>query len=238
MHPYYEKKQSKLKKEMDQYLSLISGELEAETKQPYAALLEEIWQYYRDEILEKLPYVGGDASSGTKNLTGAYCFVAMGVVVRQYGVTLERWGYLSTLAYQRYFAKIPAFVKKLARKLFAKPRLVTAALKKKDAKNAANAARNPGSFETKTQPGTAEFPVIYHTVVCPLADFAAQYGYQEYMPYLCNLDYVMFASFGVPFYRTKTCAAGDGYCNFSMRAGGEIVPAWPCHSLDENDPLK
>ena len=28
----------------------------------------------------------------------------------------------------------------------------------------------------------------------------AKYGYEEYMPYLCNLDYVMFRVLGAPLY--------------------------------------
>ena len=238
MHPYYKKKQSDLKKEMSGYLSLISQELEKKTGRPYSQLFEEIWQYYRDELLENFPFIGGDGISGTKNLTGAYCYVAMGVVCRRYNVTLEEWGWLTTLSYQRFFSKIPAFAKNLAGWAMRHPRLITAALKKKDAQNAANAARNPGSFETKVQLPTEQFPVIYHTTVCPLANFANQYGYQEYMPYLCNLDYVMLSAFNVPFYRDKTCAAGDGFCNFCLKPGGDVVPAWPCHGLDEDDPLK
>ncbi len=44
----------------------------------------------------------------------------------------------------------------------------------------------------------------YHNLVCPLSDFAKTYGYEEYMPYLCNLDYVMFGVFGVPLYRERS----------------------------------
>ena len=39
----------------------------------------------------------------------------------------------------------------------------------------------------------------------PLANFAKQYGYEEYVPYVCNLDYVMFGLLGVPLFREKTC---------------------------------
>ena len=49
----------------------------------------------------------------------------------------------------------------------------------------------------KTMQPPAEGCVFtYHTLVCPLSDFAKKYGYEEYMPYLCNLDYVMFGRVG------------------------------------------
>ena len=238
MHVYYAQNKTKLKKAMDGYLKPIAKELEAELDRPYDAIFEETWQYYEGALLENFPYIGGDKSSGTRNLTGAYVYVALGVVCTQYGMSLERWGYLITLAYARFFEKIPKVIRKLGGKAFHSPRLVNTLLKKKDAKNAANAQVYPGSFETKTQPPTAEYSAIYHNLVCPLANFAKEYGYMAYMPYICNLDYVMFEAMEVPFYREKTCAAGDEYCDFKMKPGAPIVPAWPCHATNPEDPLK
>ena len=239
MHPYYAKTKPKLKKTMDGFLKQISGELEAASGESYPRLLEEIWACYEADFLEYFPYIGGGRSSGTGNLTGAFMFVAMGQVCRtRYGMTLEQWGLLTTQCYKRYFARIPGFLARLAGWLLGKPRLVYRLLRKKDKKNAANAARNPGSFVTQTLPPTAEYPAIYLTRVCPLCNFARDRGCTEYMPYICNLDYVMFAALQVPFYREKTCAAGDDCCDFKLKAGAPVNPAWPCHSLTPGDPLK
>ena len=239
MHPYYAENKEKFKKTMNRYLKQIAAELEAETGQSYPQLLEEIWSCYEARFLERFPYIGGNKSSGTGNLTGAYVFVAMGEVCRSsYGMTLERWGWLTTECYRRFFERIPGFLRALAGKLMGKPRLINRLLAKKDAKNAANAAENPGSFVTQVQPPTEEYPAIYHTQVCPLFHFARDYGYLEYMPYLCNLDYVMFAALHVPFYREKTCAAGDDCCDFKMKPGAPVNSFWPCHALTPGDPLK
>ena len=239
MHPYYLKNRQKLKKGMNGFLKLISRELEQETGQTYPRLLEEIWTCYEDRFLENFPYIGGDKSSGTSNLTGAFCFVAMGEVCRNsYGMSLEKWGFLTTECYQRYFFKIPGFIRNMTGRLMGKPKLINRLLLKKDAKNAANAAENPGSFVTQVQPPTEEYAAIFHTQVCPLCNFARDFGYMEYMPYICNLDYVMFAAIHVPFYREKTCAAGDGCCDFKLKPGAPVNAAWPCHSLTPGDPLK
>ena len=239
MHPYYESHKAKFFKAADGFLRPIAGELEEETGRDYPSLLQEILTCYEQEFLERFPFIGGDKSSGTRNLTGAYVFVAMGQVCRsRYGMTLEKWGWLTTLGYRRYMEKIPGFLRKLAGKALAHPGLINKLLLKKDAKNAANAAANPGAFETKTQTPTAEYPATYHTLQCPLANFAREFGYMDYIPYLCNLDYVMFELLGVPFYREHTCAAGDGYCDFRLKAGAPVNPAWPCHSLTPGDPLK
>ncbi len=238
MHIYYLNNQGKFKKQMNKLLNFIKSDLEKETRKSYAELLEETWFVYKNEMLERFPYIGGDKVSGTKNLTGAYCFVALGEVCLKHGMTLEQWGYITTLCYKRYFENIPVFMRKMIGKMYNNPIKATKMVKKKDVQNEKNALKNPESFRTKTQEPTEEYPVIYHTIVCPLANFAVKYGYTKYMPYLCNLDYVMFEAFFVPFHREKICADGDAYCDFKIKPGADIVPSWPCHALDASDPLK
>ncbi len=228
MHEYYQKNRKKLKKAMDGYLKLISGELQQKSEKDYSVLLEEIWDFYEHNLLEYFPYIGGDDVSGTSNLTGAYYFVAMGEVLKNYGVSLEETGYLMVLSYERTFQRIPAFARKLAGKMFNSPKLLNKMFQKKDRQNAANALKNPGSFETKTMiPPEEGYAFSYHNLVCPLANFAKEHGYMEYMPYLCNLDYVMFGILGAPLYREKTCASGDEYCDFKLKSGADILPYWP-----------
>ena len=239
MDEYYEKNKGKIKKEMCGYLELISKELKEDTGKSFDMLIEEIWSVYKSDFLERFPFIGGDKASGTRNLTGAYSFVAMGEVCRKnYGMTLERWGYLTTLCYKRYFSKIPSFLTKIAGWALTKPNLLYKMLRKKDEKNITNARMNPGSFETETQNPTKEYPAGYNVLVCPLAEFAKKYGYMEYMPYICNLDYVMFEAFNVPFYRECTRADGDEFCDFKLKSGAPVNKSWPCHILTEGDPLK
>ena len=114
MHEYYQKIEKKLKKEMDSYLKLISKELEEDCKIPYINLKEEIWQVYKNDFVERFPFIGGDKSSGTANLTGGFFYVVMGeVCTKNYGMTLERWGYLTTLSYKHFWGRIPSFVAKI-----------------------------------------------------------------------------------------------------------------------------
>lgn len=179
-------------------------------------------------MLENFPYIGGDKVSGTGNLTGAYCFVSMGEVLKGYGVQMEEIGHLMVLAYERRFNAMPGIIKTIARKSFTNVKSLNKKYLKKDAQNAANAAENPGSFETKTMiPPEKGYDFSYHNLVCPLSDFAKTYGYEEYMPYLCNLDYVMFGVFGVPLYREHTCFEDGDYCDFKLKMDAKPVEYWP-----------
>ena len=151
MHSYYAENKEKLKKGLSRFMQLVSPELEKAGGRPYAALLAEIWDYYEKKLLERFPDIGGDKVSGTRNLTGAYCFVAMGEVLKRYGASMEEIGRIMVLCYERYYLKMPGLVRKVMGRIYRSPKLLNRMLLKKDAKNASNAAENPGSFETETQ---------------------------------------------------------------------------------------
>ena len=150
MHTYYEKNSGKLKKTMKSFLALVGPELETAGGRPFDETFESMWTIYERDMLARFPYIGGDEARGTKNLTEAYMLVAMGEYLKGCSVPLEETGCLMTLAYERRMKKMPALVRRLMGKMFNDPRLLNRMFLKKDAKNAANAAKNPGSFETKT----------------------------------------------------------------------------------------
>ena len=228
MHEYYAKNAPKLKKSLNSYLKPIAAELEQRSGKSYASLLAEIWDHYEKNMLECFPYIGGDSVSGTKNLTGAYFFVSMGEVLKVCGVPLEEIGHLMVLAYERRFTRMPGIVKAGAKKIVTNVGLLNRYFLKKDAANAANAAANPGSFVTKTMiPPEEGYDFSYHNLVCPLSNFARAHGYEEYMPYLCNMDYVMFGALGVPLYREHTCFEDGDYCDFKLKKDAEPMEYWP-----------
>jgi len=228
MHEYYKKAAPKIKKTMNSLLKLIASELEDYSGKIYKELFYKIWNFYEKNFLEYFPYIGGDDVSGTKNLTGAYCFVAMGEILKTYGLDIDEIGHLMVLSYERNFLSLPKVLRRIGGIIFNNPKLLSSIFKRKDVKNSANAAKNPGSFETKIViPPEEGYSFSYHNLVCPLANFAETHGYAEYMPYLCNLDYVMFGVLGVPLYRERTIASGYDYCDFKLKSGAEIMKYWP-----------
>ena len=110
MHRYYQKNLKKWHKTLNSYMNYISYELESLTGQSYDTLIQEIWTNYQAEMLERFPYIGGDAASGTKNLIGAYMFVSMGEVLKKYGVTTAQSSHLMILIYERQFTNLAKYV--------------------------------------------------------------------------------------------------------------------------------
>lgn len=236
MHAYYEKKKDQLKEQMDGFLRLIAKELKACTDKPYADLFPEMWKYYEKKLLERFPYIGGDDVSGTATLTGAYFYVAMGEVLKKYGVSMQEIGHLSVLSYERQYKRMPKMVKRVMAKTWNYPSLLKKNYLKQDRKNQANAAKNPRSFQTQTViPPEEGCAFSWRTTVCPLASFAWRYGYEEYLPWLCNLDYVMYGVLGVPFFRKQTIADGADWCDFNIKYGVDPLPYWPPVFQQENE---
>ena len=236
MHEYYRKNKGRLKKEMDSYLKLIKLELERIFNKSYDDIINEVWEIYESQMLENFPYIGGDDVSGTKNLTGVYYFIALALAAKAYGLNTNDWGRLTTTCYERLNTQKPAFVRKMIGSVMKS--CATKMLRKKDEKNAINAARYPGSFETKTLDSDSTYAVNFHNLVCPVYNFAVKMGYEEYMPYMCNLDYVTYGAMGLAMRREKVLADGDECCDFKFLRRGEPVPNWPPHILDPKDPLK
>ncbi|MBR1496535.1 MAG: methyltransferase domain-containing protein [Oscillospiraceae bacterium] len=146
----------------------------------------------------------------------------------EYGTTMEEIGHIMVYAYERNTLKMPGIVRAFMGKVYKSPKLLNKMLVKKDAKNAENAAANPGSFETQTQiPPESGYDFSYHNLACPLANFARKYGHEAYMPYLCNLDYVHFGLLGAPLFREHTCFEDGDYCDFKLKLNAEPLPYWP-----------
>lgn len=228
MHKYYEDNRAKLKRKMYSYFRYIDKELSSKSNEDISNVLEEIWLFYETKILEHLPYIGGDTVSGTEHMVDAYFFVAMGEVMKGYGMSLEEIGYLMTLCSERKLFSTPKPVRKIIGRLLKSPKILKSIYAKKDIKNEENAKLNPGSFETKVMEVPEEgYDFSYHNFVCPIAEFAKEHNYSEYMPYLCNLDYIMFGAYGVPLYREQTIAGGGDYCDFKLKLGAEVLKAWP-----------
>ena len=227
MHEYYRKKSGKLRKEMEGFLKTISAELEKDTGRSFSDLNAEIWDLYEKEMLERFPYIGGDSAGGTKNLTGAFMLVAMGEVLKKYAVNMETIGYRMVQCFESVFGKTPGIVRFILPRITGCSGLMTKVLTKRAEKAAANAAVNPGSFQTEALPPNEKYSAIFHNTVCPLSDFAKAYGYEDYMPYLCNVDYVTASMLNIPLRRTNTCFEDGDYCDFMIQRNAKPLPYWP-----------
>ncbi len=78
----------------------------------------------------------------------------------------------------------------------------------------------PGSFVAELVPGDGkEFDWGIDFKACSIHAFYVSHQASEFLPYVCRLDYITSAAFGLGLVRTKTLAEGDEVCNPRMKRG-------------------
>lgn len=149
-----------------QLLALVAAELEAAGGKPYADAFPQIWTIYKQNMLACFPYIGGDAASGTKNLTEAYMLVAMGEYLKGCGAEMDTIGHLMTMAYERRMLKMPRLVRRLMGKIFTTPKLLNKVLLKKDAQNAAMPQKIPAALRQRRKSRWRRAMISATTILC------------------------------------------------------------------------
>mgnify|MGYP003546944729 FL=1 len=68
--------------------------------------------------------------------------------------------------------------------------------------------------------------------------FLNEMGLGEVMPYICNIDFVAFSAYGIPYYRNEVIGYGDEECANLFKIDADIITDnWPPHGI-RNDGLK
>jgi hypothetical protein len=90
------------------------------------------------------------------------------------------------------------------------------------------ARRYPGDWVLERIEGDGEsFDFGIDMTECGIVKYFDAQGADELVPYLCDLDYVMFESMGIGLRRTKTLAWGCDRCDFRFSKDGKTSAPWP-----------
>lgn len=64
-------------------------------------------------------------------------------------------------------------------------------------------------YEMSVAPFDKDKPIYYEFTACPAAQFAKQFGFEDIMPALCNVDFKSMELIRAKLVRTGTCVDGD-----------------------------
>jgi hypothetical protein len=182
-------------------------------------------------LIPQLPYIGGKKNSGTANLVGAAQPLAIIRPLEGEGLALRTIGQVVYETMKLFFESKPRLLrwlmgKSMTTKFFIKQ-------KKKQTENSVF-RRYPGAFVTEFVEGDSEnFDFGLNVIECAICKFYKEQEAEEYVPYLCLLDYPMFGSLKVGFSRTQTIGNGAPLCDFRFKKGGSTRQAWPPEKLKE-----
>lgn len=238
MHLYYLKNKKRYAKEIDKLLSFGKVEVEELFKEDFSVIVNQVKNTFESEILPKIPYVGGSQNANdTNNLVGCCEYAALFWVGRAYNLADEQVGELLTKLEERHFKQLPDILQKVIRKLM-KRKFVQKMLSN-IAENSLKFSKDyPYAWEYKYEEPDNEYSHKYCCTRCGACMFLTEIGLGDAMPYICNIDFIAFSAYGLPYYRNEVIGYGDKQCaNLFKIDGNVITDNWPPHGI-RNDGLK
>jgi hypothetical protein len=166
-------------------------------------------------LIPAIPYIGGAANPLTDTLEQMTSLLAFYRVLTRRGRPVEEIGALVHAMAQNRIDSTPLVLRRLVGKLYMS-RLWRARTERK-----ATASQNglhPGNFVFEVVPG--DRPGIAWGInykECGVVKFFHAQGADEFTPYMCFIDFMMFPAMGIVLERQGTIAQGCTHCDFRFR---------------------
>ncbi|NOH02149.1 MAG: L-2-amino-thiazoline-4-carboxylic acid hydrolase [Chloroflexi bacterium] len=165
-----------------------------------------------EALLAEMPYIGGWDNSLTDTLTQVGSMLALYFVLKEEGKSTEEIGELVHRIADKKVETMPRWLRSLLGKLY-----TSGLWRKRTMKKALVSQKKqfPGNFVFEVvegKPGEYEWGINY--LECAIAKFFHQQGADEFTPYMCYVDYILFPGMGVELKRTGTIGQGCSHCDF------------------------
>ena len=213
IHPFYERHRGAMEDAMRQRLDLAEPMLR---ELPQLSDMNRIRQEIMAEfevVVTQLPYVGGAASRMTDFFMRLIGFMAIGRVLRRYGVALPVIGDIERETYKAQLLTVTEDERLASGRQFMSAENQTL-LREQAARSQAEEYPEDFVYEfVEPGPGDSfDFGINYKA--CGFCKLAGRHGDQEILPLLCGLDFDAYATRGIRLERTQTLAGGASHCNF------------------------
>ena len=235
MHPYYLKHKKRYNKEIEKLLGFGKTDVEELFEEDFHIVVNKVKNTFESKILLHLPYVGGKQNANdTNNLVGCCEYAALFLVGRDYNLSDDQIGELLTKLEEKHFKPLPLIVQKAVRKLLKKA-FVHNMLKKMAEKSKKYSSEYPYAWEYRYEEPDNEYSHKYSCTRCGACMFLNEMGLGDIMPYICNIDFVAFSSFGLPYYRNEAIGYGDEKCANLFKMDADVITDnWPPHGIRED----
>ena len=180
-----------------------------------------------ETLIPHLPFIGGKKNRWTANLLESAQLLALFQAMQAYGKNPSEIADVLYEGMQIRLAQYPRFLLRwIGRWQFS-----NLFLKGLQHQAAATHTRScPDDFVAEVVIGDGkEFDWGIDFTECAIEKFYRAQNALEFLPYVCRLDYVTSADFGIGLVRTKTVANGDERCNPRLKRGRETK--WDEHSV-------
>jgi hypothetical protein len=166
-------------------------------------------------LIPEIPYIGGKSNSFTELMIQAASLLAIYRVMKASGKTVEEIGDFVHQMAEAWVNRYPPLARRLMGRLYMSKFWRKRSLEKA---RASQERRFPGNFVYEVVEGDGEtyaWGIDY--LECGLVKFFHQQGADDFMPYACRLDYLLFPALGIDLQRKGTIAQGCTHCDFRFR---------------------
>ena len=172
-------------------------------------------------LLPDIPYIGGDANHLTKNLYMTAAMLAMYRSLRARGESVEGAARLIYLGTSSFYSGFPLrlLLRWRGRQQFSRRRIDQ---RRRDAA-VSQKRRYPDDWVFSIVEGDGQtFQWGMDYTECGIVKYLNRQGAPELAPYLCWIDYPVFAGMRVKLVRTETIAQGCHRCDFRFSRGQPV----------------
>lgn len=238
MHPYYSENRKKYDRQLRKLFSYAGSEIGTVFSANADDIINETAEVFANEMLPKIPFVGGKKNSNdSSNLTMCCIGATLFIVGRRHNVPDEEIGRLLHIAWERSRKKVSPTVSRIILGMLDR-KLAHKALRSFAEKSHRFAEQYPYAWLFEYAEPDDEYSVRIYCTKCGACKFLTEKGLGDIVPYLCNLDFVTAEKFGAPFYRNETIACGDKCCATLIKRSAPVVTNnFPPHAL-RGDGLK
>jgi hypothetical protein len=199
------------------------------------SMMHSMMQQGRQEfeaLLFHLPYIGGEHNPLTHSLIQSAWYLALYRVLQSYGRSAEEAGQLTYEATEAALNKYPRLVRRMVGQLKFNP-LSLAQIQKHALESQQRRYPDDWVYTFINGDGrTFDYGIDY--TECAICKFYHAQKADEFMPYVCQLDYPMSKLLGTGLTRTGTLADGRACCDFRFKYGREVVRTAPMPVAHKN----
>ena len=224
MQDYYLKRKSALMKQHDKMMKHGAVAIQSRYDSDFTSTVVTQARTEFERLIPEIPYLGGTDNPLTDIIEQMTTLLALYNVMKSHGIAVDVIG---AIVYEMATATIedyPRWVKGLLGRLYMS-QFWRNRTKKKAQRSQQRQFEGDFVYEVVEGDG-ANFDWGVNYLECGVVKYFKQQGAEEFTPYMCIIDYLLFPAMGIGLKRTGTIGQGCTHCDFRYKAGTETPSPW------------
>lgn len=212
---YYLARKSTLLKKHERLMSIGATLFRSLYGETFTYHVLEQTQVEFEKLIPQIPYIGGDDNPLTDTMEQMTSLLALYRVLRREGKPLDEIGELVHEMARQQVKQYPRFLRHLLGRLY-----MSRLWRQRTAKKAVASQKQvyPDNFVYEVVDGNGhdfEWGIDY--LECGIVKFFNSQSADEFTPYMCYVDHLMFPAMGIDLERSGTIAHGCSHCDFRFK---------------------